>query len=477
MMLRIAPRAGRRKDLDRMLENLRESSVDAKVIKGSGGSKNSPWATKNVLMISYYFPPILDVGSLRSQAFSKHLPAYGWQPTVLTVSNPYRNYCRIGDNQPSQGLRIFRAPSLFNPMAVVHLANGVYARLRRALRRPASYGLYAWLTNAWLPDLFAPWIPGALITGLRARTTNFHGLYASCSPFSAAIVGAILKKRFKVPLVLDFRDPMTSRIHRKPEGLSDLARHRLERWVLGACDHLIVTSEETRDRYLETYPLLEGKISVIHNGFHDLFLTLNKRRLRMNSRFTVLYSGNFYYDLIPPRQFFSALRNLLESRSIPESRIVLRYVGERDYWITELIRESNLQNIFETTGHVPRQRLIEYLRGADVVFLRNYKPCITTKLYEGLALGKVFLATIEPGEVEAMIKRYSPQSVIASPADQEGIARAILELYGRWESANITDQVSEEYLATHNWHTLTGKLATILDQTQQPLLTSARLAQ
>src|SRR5262245_29395997 len=43
---------------------------------------------KRVLFVSYLFPPVGGVGTQRVTKFVKYLPQFGWQTSVLTVSNP-----------------------------------------------------------------------------------------------------------------------------------------------------------------------------------------------------------------------------------------------------------------------------------------------------------------------------------------------------------------------------------------------------
>lgn len=40
---------------------------------------------KKVLVIAYYFPPMENIGILRTLRYVKHLPSFGWDPIVLTV--------------------------------------------------------------------------------------------------------------------------------------------------------------------------------------------------------------------------------------------------------------------------------------------------------------------------------------------------------------------------------------------------------
>src|SRR3981081_1613646 len=65
-----------------------------------------------VLMIAHHFPPAGGSGSNRALAFARHLPNYGWTPTVLTpatVGATNRDR-RLPDERPP-GLRVVRTRS------------------------------------------------------------------------------------------------------------------------------------------------------------------------------------------------------------------------------------------------------------------------------------------------------------------------------------------------------------------------------
>ena len=44
---------------------------------------------KNVLIISYYWPPNTGSGVQRWLKFSKYLPQFNWRPIIVTPDNPY----------------------------------------------------------------------------------------------------------------------------------------------------------------------------------------------------------------------------------------------------------------------------------------------------------------------------------------------------------------------------------------------------
>ncbi|HKP12743.1 MAG TPA: glycosyl transferase family 1, partial [Blastocatellia bacterium] len=63
---------------------------------------------RNVLMLSYYYPPLGGIGSQRSQKFARYLPDHGWHPIVVT---PERGAYLIDgslDDGRSSGVEVMR---------------------------------------------------------------------------------------------------------------------------------------------------------------------------------------------------------------------------------------------------------------------------------------------------------------------------------------------------------------------------------
>ena len=61
---------------------------------------------KNILMICYYYPPLADVGCKRSVAFATFFKKFGWSPYVLSVKNPDKAYCSLGNEKIPEGIPV-----------------------------------------------------------------------------------------------------------------------------------------------------------------------------------------------------------------------------------------------------------------------------------------------------------------------------------------------------------------------------------
>jgi hypothetical protein len=162
-------------------------------------------------MICYYYPPLLDVGCRRSVAFSKFMKNHGWQPFVLSVKNPDKTFCQLGQEPPPANIPVVYTRSLFNTYWMFGKINGMLSRLLSFfdihLKRNYLHDIFS------VPDIFVGWIPGAVFSGYRLIKKNqIDCIYVSCSPFSSAIAGIVLKKLTRKILIVDFRDPFSVNI-------------------------------------------------------------------------------------------------------------------------------------------------------------------------------------------------------------------------------------------------------------------------
>ncbi len=154
---------------------------------------------KKVLMISYLFPP-LDCGVGRQIKFAKYLPLFGWMPTVLTVNRsflrPKYDPSRVKEVPPS--VEIFRTCSL----EIRPLQRWLPAVLNRLLG----------VNRKWFQpvDTFVGWLPFAVRRGLEIlKEGNIDLIFSTSLPNTCHLVAFILKKKFRIPWVADFRDPWT----------------------------------------------------------------------------------------------------------------------------------------------------------------------------------------------------------------------------------------------------------------------------
>ena len=159
---------------------------------------------RRVLFISYAYPPTGGGGVQRSVKFTKYLPETRWRPTVLTAANP------------SVPVQVSDLSGDLDPETVVLRARTLNPLMRSSknwFRResPREFPCAAWSGKPACPCCN----PIPRCCGIRwayrmastaLRQTPHEVIYVTGPPFSSFLLGRSLKRRFGLPLVLDFRD-------------------------------------------------------------------------------------------------------------------------------------------------------------------------------------------------------------------------------------------------------------------------------
>jgi len=430
---------------------------------------------KKILMISYYFPPLVDVGSLRALGFSQNLYNFGWEPYVLSVKNPDKSYCLIGNITPPKNVKTFYIRSLFNLSKLTSRADNLLRRFARPFNKDWKRNIIQDLFC--IPDIFIGWILPTIIKGLQIIDKhNIDVIYVSCKPFSPAITGVILKKLRNKPLILDFRDPisfpsiMFSNIISR--NFTQRVIQKIEKYVLKNTDKLIVTADRIKREYLSIYPFLNGTVHTIYNGYFKNYPIKESNEFE---KFTILYTGNFYNDLAPSDLFFQSLQKVITKKLILKNEIQFFYLGHtrrKNNWLQRKAEQYGLQDVMSNLGQVSRKESMRNIYRSSMLLLRIVPPMISTKLYEGLATGIPILATINEGEVANLIRRYSKNSYIVTSNNVDDVVNAIKDAYNKWKIGELKKQQNKEFLQEFNKKALTKQFAQILDDVYQKYLPS-----
>jgi len=414
----------------------------------------------NILMICYYYPPLADVGCNRSIAFAKYFKKYGWQPSIISVKNPDKAYCLLGNISPAKEISVTYTYSFVNLTTIFGKANGAITKalklMGRRLHRNPFHDFFS------IPDRFWGWIPLTLFKSV-SFIQHCNVIYVSCTPFSSAIIGILLKLLTKKPLVIDFRDPF---------ALNDLSflelpqfRQKInkfiEKWILKHADRFIVTTEETRLKYIVEYPFIKEKIFCVYNGFDTVHLPAQKSR--KFDKFTIIYTGNFYLNEHQDNElFFKALAKLKTNKNIDQDNFQFLFYGIDSEEILAIARKHSIEDIVKCEGRIPYEKVLEMISRSHLQLLRIVKLRISTKFFEGISLNIPFLATIPSGEVADLIRKYSPSSSIITDGSVENAVEQIKGCMLKYKNGQIQDNLSNEFLSIFSRENQTRKMMSII---------------
>jgi glycosyltransferase involved in cell wall biosynthesis len=380
---------------------------------------NAPTAPlRSVLMVAYHFPPLAgSSGIQRTLRFAQQLPAFGWQPLVLTA-HP-RAYERVSSDLEAD------------------LAPGTVVRRAYALDTARHLSIGGRYVGAMArPDRWVSWRFDAVRVGLQMiRRHRPQAIWSTYPIATAHLIGAALAQRSGLPWIADFRDPMAQDGY-PADPLTWQQFKDIEQRTLAHARRSVFTTPGAAREYARRYPAFADRIAVIENGYdEDSFAaaaaSISDRSPLKPGGLTLLHSGIVYPEERDPTQLMAALRQLADAGTIRPGMLTVRFrAAQHDALLRTLAERYQVQPYVEIVPPVGyREALAEMLR-ADVLLVMQAANCndqIPAKAYEYLRSGRPVIGLTDPAGDTAGVLRRSGITAQA-PLDD---AAAIAALIGR----------------------------------------------
>jgi glycosyltransferase involved in cell wall biosynthesis len=441
---------------------------------------------KRVLMVSPHFPPDTSAGTHRVRLLAPHLPAFGWEPTVLTV-----------DPEAYEG-RLDPDLARLVPATLRVLRTGAWpASVTRRIGL-GDLGLRAW-------------------AGLRHAAKEllsrerFDALFITLYPTYPAVLGPRLKRRFGVPFVLDYQDPWVGAWGRDvgggangtPDLKSRMTRaiaERLEPRVVRQADALTAVSARTYEDVLARVPDARPRACAsIPLGFEEQDLEALREAPRSNACFdphdglvhvcyvgTVLPTGGEVLSAT-----LAAVRQLRDDAPSLYQRLRLHFLGSSNQRDSAALQPRVLPiaqelGVADVVREVPPR--LDYLDALNVqvdasalLLLGSAEPHYTpSKVFPALLAGRPIVAVYhEESSVLDVLRAPGVNACViafgeASPpracvgAIRDALANIIRGAPGCSRSeaggpAGTGRQPLHGTLRPWSAHSLTGRLAGVLD--------------
>lgn len=450
---------------------------------------------KNVLVISYYFPPAGGPGVQRVAKHVKYLREWGYNPIVITATpDDYIRYSGLSiplDESSTRDIpadtEVHRVPS--------HQSFRIFEFLKH-LRLEYLREFFC------IPDSALTWIVPVILEARRiAREKPIDLIYTSVKPHSVAITGWVLRHLLARPWIVDFRDPWTqyflatfpTRMHYEIECL-------LERTLLRQADHVITITPTARENLLRRCVFLAPeKVSCITNGYDEEDFDGPRINSTRNAVFTFVYTGVFcggpslkkptsrspieslwrwlrnHLAYTPrcfdraahsPKFFLDALKELFSERPDLCGRVRLIHVGPLSQENERYLKDLGLEEIIDARGYLPHAEAVRCLEQGDAAFLcladsptgeRN--DCVPQKVYEYLGTRKPILALLPDGDARDFLEKAGT-GLLCQPRDLVSIKASLLALIeNKWHV-----QPNGRFIASFQRRQLTAQLASIFNR-------------
>ena len=336
---------------------------------------------KNILVISYYWPPSGGPGVQRVLKFSKYLKKLGWEPIVLTAKDgdfPVKDHSLNDDAKTTQAYFV-KSISLHKLYSwIAGKKTTPTYQLSSSSEDSIIVKFIRWIRNNLIvPDGRIGWYPNAVKKGSDIiKQNNIRVIFSSAPPYTVHLIARTLSKKHELPWVADFRDPWTDRFYNyenKRLWLTKLIDSYLERKVINDATALTTVSKTISEYYKKTF-------YVIHNGYDEEdFSLVNKTE---NNNVVISYIGTMTKSQ-NPLMFFESIYEL----NLKEKKYQIDLIGNIHPDIKYYIEAKKYDNFIKIKPYIPHKDAIKKMCESDFLLLvipntEKNKGIVTGKLFE-----------------------------------------------------------------------------------------------
>jgi hypothetical protein len=425
---------------------------------------------KRVAIIGADFSPSSLPPALRIRFFARHLPEFGWDPTVLST-DPKHYQWKIDPESERllpEGLKVIRTPAF-----------------------PAKLARKFGIGDIGLRSLWHHWRTLAHL----CREKKVDLVFIPVPPYFPMVLGRLAHFWFGVPYIIDYIDPWVTdyywsvpRSQRPPKWvLSDFLSRKLERFSIRRVAHIIGVSKGTTDGVVARYSWLgDTNATEIPYGGEEVATEYVKANPRANKFFTpndgllhISYVGRGGPDMLPAlRSVFAAVQAGLERSPQIFNRLRMHFIGtayapnaEGQYSFLPLAREMGLQDIVEEyPARVPYFDALQILFDSHALFVvGSEEPHYTaSKIFPYILSRRMVLAVFHETSSVVQILRETKAGEVVTFSQQDPVSQKAEEILMKMERI-LT--LPSDYVVRTCWgafesyttRAMTGRLAHALD--------------
>lgn len=365
-----------------------------------------------ILIVSYYFPPLNSIGSLRPYSWAKYWSKMGHEVTVLTTTKTTLTY---NLKSAMSGFKLIEMNStLFNYLNKMFTSVQKAKRTidsnsitnngpRRGLISLIKQGIVSFLmslrqktgifSTVRMPDLTDVYLVSFACS--LHKLENYDVCISTSGPYVTHVIGYILKRSNRTRYhIVDYRDLWTQNHDFKGLFPFSFIEEFVEKRINCEADLITTVSNPVQNTLKNKYR--RENVVTIENGFDPEDYIGNEQSILpefwSKDNIIILYTGTIYPRFRDPSPLFSAIKRIMNSKN---SKLLQTF--EIDFIggcgnIDVLINRFGVSDYVKYRGYYPREVVLEMQKSADVLlFLESSdgkrKGVVTGKLYEYLFSG------------------------------------------------------------------------------------------
>ena len=272
------------------------------------------------------------------------LKNYGWETIPITIKKYQQNKTYVQ-----------------NEIKKEYKNNSIKSEMIDSLIKKLNFsGLF--------PDLYFYHIPSMIMKSKKIiNNQNINAIHTSCFPFTFHVVGLILKEKYDIPWIAEFRDCWAN--HPKFNKNKKILHEYLEKKTVEKADKIIINYgiQMELDYFYKKYPnVSKKKFEEVYppwDGF-DFLRYKNVKEKKFENEFNIIHAGNFYgtNNLI---DFLEGLKLFIEKNKINQNQFSVNFFGKKRKEYFETVKTYNLEKYVSFFDRISYDELLSYFKSSN----------------------------------------------------------------------------------------------------------------
>lgn len=357
---------------------------------------------KNIIIISYAYPPMNVIGAMRPYYIASNLDISKYNITIIT-SKPISSITPIDSNH----ICYSQTNKDNTKIRVINIKDYI-GSLRRYVKKPISnrvsdapetnlgsnykFRAIRAAKNLIYPDEALMWYYSVkTYLNKNKDLINNTDIVLSTYPFISNhnIARYMKQKNSKIKWIADFRDYYFQNNLQNELSFSYKLHKQLEAKCVRQADRLIFVTNTMLNSYQKAFPVYKEKMYCIYNGVNRQDVSEEVLRTT-HGKIIFFYAGSFYQGLRSPLPLLKLLDKAFQNGVLRQEDVIVNIAGQVDQEIITDIERFESASCIEYLGQLPRNEVIKRMRQATFLWLivanvKAHYQTVPGKLFEYIA--------------------------------------------------------------------------------------------
>lgn len=369
---------------------------------------------KQVLIITYAYPPNNVPGAQRPYALAKYLDKNRYDVKVITCSNPDLPLGKNEGFDPAlEGVELMGVKSKLGTHVDKFRDKSTSENKKRSVLSKLKSFLFKVGQKMIFPDKGVFWSSN-VIDYLKKNPniiSDSNIVFSSSPGVTDHILAKYVKSRNEgIKWHADFRDFNYVGNMQYKSGWKISRHKKLEADIIKEADTISFVTKTMQHAYQVHYPNYADKMHAIYNGLEksDFNFNIDKKERDKSNKLTFFYAGTFYNGIRSPFPLLELLDHTFKKSLLHNYLVEINIAGNIDEDTRTQISRYESGTCVKYLGNLPRREVLQHMTNTTFLWLivgniKSHYQTVPIKLFEYIAARRPIINfapdTSEPSQI------------------------------------------------------------------------------